>query len=41
METLYATLVTHMFWAIVEDSWNDGKKTSEHVIGEVRAMGML
>jgi hypothetical protein len=38
---MYATLVTHMFWATTEDNWNDGRKTSNHVIVEVRAMEML
>jgi hypothetical protein len=40
METLYATLAMHMFWATVEDNWNDGKKTFDHVNVEVHATGM-
>jgi hypothetical protein len=30
----------HMFWATVEGSSNDGKKTFDHVIVEVHATGM-
>jgi hypothetical protein len=41
MESLYSMLVMHMFKATIEDSCYDGKKTSDHVIVEVRAMEML
>ena len=39
-ESLYATLVMYMFQVPVEDSWNDGKKTFNHVIFEVHTTGI-